>query len=80
MAEEECEKKIGFLDEGENNRSSMRLMCFISLLASIGFAGMTFFVKTQDPSTGLIITMSFLLGAFAPKALQKFMEGKIPGR
>ena len=77
MTEEQVQK-VGFLDEDAGQKSSMRLMCFISLIAAIGFGAITLLVKGPDGSTGLFITMGFLLGAFAPKALQKFMEEKLP--
>jgi len=44
----------------------------MSLLAAIAFGGLTILMKTSEP--GVYITMGFLLGAFAPKALQKFAE------
>lgn len=69
---------VGFLDEDSGTKSSMRLMCFISLVASIGFGMITLLRPGTDGSTGLFMTMGFLLGAFAPKALQKFMEEKLP--
>jgi uncharacterized membrane protein YiaA len=78
MPENEPEK-IGFLQEDVNMNSSMRLMCFLSLIAAIGFGTVTLLHPATEGSTGLLMTMGFLLGAFAPKALQKFMEEKIPG-
>ena len=72
------EKPIGFLEEDANTKSSMRLMCFISLIVAIVFGLITLLNKTTDGQTGLLMTMGFLLGAFAPKALQKFMEEKLP--
>jgi len=64
----------GFFEENEGTSSSMRLMCFLSLLASIGFGLLTILRNSGD--VGIYITMGFLLGAFAPKALQKFVEKK----
>jgi len=75
MADEEV---VGFMEEANGAKSSMRLMCFISLMASIGFGLITLLRPGTDGSTGLFMTMGFLLGAFAPKALQKFMEEKLP--
>lgn len=72
------EQTVGFLDESEGNRSSMRLFCFISLIASICFGLLTLLNEATNASIGLYMTMGFLLAAFAPKALQKFMEEKLP--
>ena len=69
--------KTGFLQENGQINSSMRLMCFISLLSSVGFGCMTLLTPQSDSSIGLFITMGFLLGAFAPKALQKMVESKL---
>lgn len=63
-----------FFQEDNGNQSSMRLMSFLSLLASMTFAVLTFYTKYTD---GIIITFGFLLGAFAPKAIQKFAEQKV---
>ena len=65
---------IKTFEESPDNMSSMRLMCFVSLLASIGFGLLTILRDAGD--SGIYITMGFLLGAFAPKALQKFAEKK----
>ena len=64
-----------FFQEDNGSQSSMRLMCFLSLLASMAFAALTIYTKYTD---GIIITFGFLLGAFAPKAVQKFAEKKVP--
>lgn len=63
-----------FFKEDNGNLSSMRLMCFISLLASMLFGVLTIYTKNTD---GIIITFGFLIGAFAPKAVQKFAEQKV---
>jgi len=62
------------LKEGNGKFSSMRLMSFIALIASIVFAAMT--LQNKNPE-GKYITTIFMLGAFAPKALQKFAEQKL---
>ncbi len=75
--------KPGFFAEDNGTKSSMRLMCFTSLIAAIVFGTLTINISSMksdkdavrpDTSTGIYITFSFLLGAFAPKALQKFAE------
>ena len=69
-------KRATFFQEDNGNLSSMRLMCFISLIASILFGILTIYTNNQD---GIIVTFGFLLGAFAPKAVQKFAEEKVDG-
>jgi hypothetical protein len=66
-----------FFQEDNGSLSSMRLFCFISLIASIIFGVLTIYTKNPD---GIIITFGFLLGCFAPKALQKFTEEKVNSR
>ncbi len=84
---ENKKKKAGFLEEDSGARSSMRLMSMISLGASIMFGVMTLNAslydtnktaqKAEGNSNGIILTAMFLVGAFAPKAVQKFAEQKI---
>jgi hypothetical protein len=54
----------------------MRLMCFVCLLAAIAFGIITVLKPTASTDAGIYITMVFLLGALAPKALQKFAENR----
>jgi len=71
----------GFFEEDNGARSEMRLMCFVSLLAAIGFGLLTILLSAagkSDGGNGLFITFGFLVGAFAPKAVQKFAEQKMP--
>ena len=67
-----------FLEDNEGNSSSMRLMAITALLASIMFGLLT--ILRSPGGDGLYITTAFLLGAFAPKALQKFAENKLAGK
>ena len=63
---------MGKMFEDDNgNSSSIRLMSFVSLLASIMFGTLTMYINNQD---GLILTAMFIVGAFAPKVVQKFAE------
>jgi len=55
--------------------SSMRVMCFCSLIVSTIFGYITLTTPTTD---GVALTVAFLVGAFAPKAVQKFAEEKTP--
>jgi len=51
----------------------------IALFASIGFGAITILNRAEGRNeNGLFITFAILLGAFAPKALQKFAEVKFP--
>ena len=68
----------GYFTENDNKKSSMRLMCLVSLFASIGVGAMT--ILRPVGGDGVYITMAFLLGAFAPKAIQKFAENKLGGQ
>ena len=72
-------KKIppGFLKDADGNPSSMRLMNVIALFASIWFGWMTL-NSNASSQNGVYITTAFLIGAFAPKALQKFIENYYP--
>ena len=64
----------GLLTDDRGKRSMMRLMSFIALIASIWFAWMTLIDSNSMSNEGVYITTAFLLAAFAPKALQKFIE------
>ena len=70
-------KPVGFFDEDNGNKSSMRLMSFTALIAAIMFGALTT-LGVGEGQEGIYITIAFLLAAFAPKALQKFAETKIP--
>ena len=73
------ERTRGYLEDGAGNPSSMRLMSMVALIASILFGLLTILQCSADQGmTGLYLTVAFLLGAFAPKALQKFAEAKFP--
>jgi hypothetical protein len=74
-----AQKKLppGFLKDDEGKPSSMRLMSLIALFASIGFGWMTL-SSNATSQNGVYITTAFLLAAFAPKALQKFIENYYP--
>ncbi|NEO86160.1 MAG: hypothetical protein F6J87_18170 [Spirulina sp. SIO3F2] len=71
--------KAGFFEEDNGTKSSMRLMSFVALIASIVFGALTITNSggKDSQSTGIYITFGFLLSAFAPKAVQKFAEEKI---
>ena len=74
---EKLREPKNFLQEENHDYSSVRLMSFVALLASIVFGGMTLTLNDSE-SEGIYITFGFLLSAFAPKVVQKFAEEKIP--
>jgi len=65
--------KTGFFEEKPGQRSSMRLYSFISLLTGCSIAIYSVVTKQLDINTISLITM-FVVGCFAPKAVQKFAE------
>jgi hypothetical protein len=70
-------KGTSFFEDDSGNKSSMRMMCFISLLSSILFGILTIYTGNND---GIIITFGFLVGCFAPKAVQKLAEKEVNKR
>ena len=56
----------------------MRLMSVVALIASIAFGFLSLLGPAKDDPNALYITTAFLVAAFAPKALQKFAEGRFP--
>lgn len=84
--------QTGFLEESPGNHSSMRLMCMLSMITAIILSGLVVAQSLQQSgsqtSAGnfnpprnpeiLYIIYGFLISAFAPKAVQKFAEQKIP--
>lgn len=71
-------KQNGYLTDDEGHPSSMRLMSIVALMAAIAFGILTLLDGADHDYNGLYLTTAFLLGAFAPKALQKFAERKFP--
>ena len=72
----------GCLKESDGKVSSMRVMCMLSLFASFYFAWMTLSmlgtpgVEASNMTIAFQLTSLFVLGAFAPKSVQKFFENK----
>lgn len=69
-------KPVGYFEEDSGKKSSMRLMSFVALISAIVFGFLT--ILQPGGGQGVYITFGFLLAAFAPKALQKFAETKVP--
>jgi len=67
--------KIGFFEEAEGVKSSMRMNCHISLWAGIAIALFSVATNQVDANTIALSTL-FIVAAFAPKAIQKFAEVK----
>lgn len=66
----------GYLTDDHGHKSSMRLMCLLALIASVYFGAVV--VHTPEPTpTHLGIVFGFLIGAFAPKAVQKYAESRL---
>ncbi|MEG4005446.1 hypothetical protein QUA41_01825 [Microcoleus sp. Pol11C1] len=65
-------KELAEIFQEDNGKySTMRAMSFIALIAAIVFGAITL---TSKDSEGRYITTTFLVAAFAPKAVQKFAE------
>jgi len=70
----------GFFTEDNGNKSSMRLMSFLSFIIAAVIALITMLKPGIDSTTGIYLTISFLSGAFAPKAIQKWVEEPIKNK
>jgi hypothetical protein len=84
----------GFLEESPGNSSAMRLMCMMSLVTAITLSvfiiattpsyksvdekGKTTLVYPPRDPQAIYLIYGFLMAAFAPKAIQKFAEQKLP--
>lgn len=71
-------RKPGFLNDHTGQPSSMRLLSFVSLLMSFAFGLIAALHPRANDGDALYLSVGFLVGAFAPKALQKFAESKFP--
>jgi hypothetical protein len=67
----------GFLQEDNGSNSATRLMCFTSLINAMGLSWYYVYKGTAAPADTLIIIFLFVIGAFAPKLIQKFAENKL---
>ena len=72
--------EIGVLTDDNGNRSMMRLMSFMALFAAITSSLISLTDSHPNSTEGVYITTAFLLAAFAPKALQPFIENSYPPR
>ncbi len=77
---EEPDEKYGMFHDDNGNRSVMRVMSIIALVAAIWFGWLTLTDSITSNNEGIYLTTAFLLAAFAPKALQKFIENSYPSK
>lgn len=71
---EETEKeKVGTFEEAPGQSSSMRVMSFVALLASIGITAVDI-LGYDKGGNAIVYVVMFLVAAFVPKAVQKFAE------
>ena len=68
----------GYLTDNDGNPSMMRAMNLVSLIAAIAVAVFDMSGKAPAGGNGLYFCGMFLIGAFAPKAFQKFAERPVP--
>ena len=71
-----ADKQHGYLTDDDGHPSSMRLMSMLSLGAAIFFGCVVLLHPNVNQENGLYITGLFLIGAFAPKAIQKAVEAR----
>lgn len=73
----ENKPRARFLTDDAGHPSSMRLMSMFALFGALAFGWST--IQTPDNMAGVYVTIGFLTAAFAPKALQKFVEMRFSG-
>ena len=66
---------MGYLTDPAGKPSTMRMMSFIALFAAICIGILTLMHPTASSDVnGIYLTTVFLISAFAPKSLQRFVE------
>jgi hypothetical protein len=70
------QKNTGFFCEDNGNPSSMRLICFIFGLASIGFGAVAVTKPNAEAGAATNISFAFMTAAVTGKVSQKFLEEK----
>lgn len=66
---------VGFFEEKEGIKSSVRLSSFIALIFSIGYVFFATYTNQLDANS-LAVFFGLLVAAFAPKVVQKYAELK----
>lgn len=76
----EEEYQVGYTEENKGEKSMMRLMCITSLWMSFFYGIVTIIVAClaleMAVQAGLVLAGAHLVGAFVPKAIQKFAENE----
>jgi hypothetical protein len=62
-----------FLEDDSGNRSLIRVMSVVSLIGAITFASLAIL---KNSAMAFDLAQLFLIAAFAPKTVQKFIENK----
>lgn len=78
MATVKPKQSVEFLEDDKGNKSLMRLMSLIALIAAIVSGGYTLIKSPKADQVGTNITFTFLAAAFTGKAAQKFAEVNEP--
>jgi len=66
---------VGFFEEKEGVKSSIRLNSFVALLSGIGYVFFATYTNQLDANS-LAVFFGLLVGGFAPKVVQKYAESK----
>src|SRR5262249_23482331 len=65
--------EVGFLEDDHGNKSSMRLLCLMAMVAAVAIAGLMM-LKGDPGGNGLYLCGMFLTAAMGGKAGQKWLE------
>lgn len=65
--------KVGFFEETAGNQSMMRLLSFLSFFVAVFIAVYSILTKQYDVQVMTYFGF-FMVAAFVPKAVQKFVE------
>lgn len=76
--------KRGYLTDDTGKPSNMRLMTTLSIAVAIGLSALIGLIVYQGQDTGSInflfnLTLIWLVAAFAPKVVQKYIERMFKG-
>lgn len=71
------QKSAGFFTEDNGNKSMIRLISFLCLLASIGFGAVACVKPKEETAAATNLSFTFLTAAIAGKVGQKVLETKM---